>query len=73
MQVQKISFTGVKILNKDNKQCQYLYNKVSEVVTGNKIPATFTTDHIELPRTNETILKQLKQLGIKFIESVKEK
>lgn len=65
------SFTGVKIISKDNKQCKYLYNKVSDIVTTNKIPATFTTEHIELPRTNENILNQLKQLGIKFIQEVK--
>ena len=69
MKVQKIS--GITILSKDNKQCQYLYNKVSDIVTTNKIPATFSTDYIELPRTNKSILEQLKQFGIKYIEGKK--
>ena len=73
MNVNKITnnFNGIRINSKENKHCKYLYNKVSDIVTEHKIPATFATDYIDLPKVNQTILDKLKEFGVKIIKKEK--
>ena len=67
MRVNKVSFTGIKIYGKDNKDVKFLYNKVLDTVQKEKLSAVFKNDVVELPTSNK--LKEiLQKLGIKFKE-----
>lgn len=63
------------IYGKQNKNVQYLFNKVSDVVKEEKIPATFfngSEDKIVLtPQTKKaknTLVETLGKFGIKFTD-----
>lgn len=60
------TFKGLRINANENKKVKFLYNKVLDIVKENKIPATFSTDSIELPRITDKIVSKLKELEIVF-------
>lgn len=68
MKVNRVSFTGIKVYPKDNKDVKYLYNELLDVVREQRLPATFRTDVVELPASNK-VAEILKKLNIKFKET----
>ena len=65
------SFSGKFVIpnNKENKQVNYLYNKVSKIVKDNNITGEFHNDKIVLTtdKTQEkNLFNALKEFGIKI-------
>ncbi len=55
----------------NNKNVDYLYNKVSKIVKDNQVTASFLTDRIEImPHTSAAapIKSSLADLGIEFVD-----
>ena len=59
----------ISINANQNKRTKYLYNTVLKMTNAYKIPATFETDTIFLPRTTEEILQKLNKLNIKYTKT----
>ena len=57
---------GVRILYSENKNYWNLNGDIENIRKEFKIPVSFHTPEIELPSASKTILKRLKDLGIKF-------
>ena len=57
---------GVRIIDAENRDCEFLYNKLEDIRVKYKIPANFKTHEVELPSVTRSICASLKKMGIKY-------
>lgn len=68
------AFTGRNIYvpknAKPNKDRQFLYNEVIDIVKKHRTPAVVKNNGIEITAT-QAVIENLKKIGIKFVDSLK--
>ena len=57
---------SIKILAKDNKHKEYLYNELVDIVNKHKLSALFSNKHVEIHNPTKAVAESLKAAGIKF-------
>lgn len=65
------TFGGIKIINKENKEVRYLYNKLLDVVREERVGGLFANDYVTLNTEKPSVVQKLKEFGIKFIQDNK--
>lgn len=66
------SFDGIKINAKENTHCEFLYNKILDVIKEEKVPATIRPYDVFISSEKQSIKDKLTQFAIRFISGMKE-
>ena len=65
--IDNVNFNSkIFISSKQNKQNQYLYNQVLDILNKYKLPGSWNNEGFSIPSVCQKALSDFKELGIKF-------
>ena len=65
--IDNVNFNSkIFISSKQNKQNQYLYNQVLDILNKYKLPGSWNNEGFNIPSVCQKALSDFKELGIKF-------